>query len=75
MVFISNSMPVVDAQIRCEGDRLLAGHNREMTETDPHWTVDAFDSKCTFATNGGDGLAPRVHLVAIVRQQIIQEAT
>ena len=36
-----------------EGDRLFVGHHREVGETDPQWTMDAYDSKCTFATDDG----------------------
>ena len=52
-VFFATSVPSDGASIIYEGDRLLAGHHRETAEADPHWTMDAYDPRCTFATDSG----------------------
>jgi len=51
MVF-ETSRPTDGAPITYEGDRLLTGHNREAHEADPHWKMEAYDTRCTFSTNG-----------------------
>ena len=52
-VIFATSVPADGAPITYEGDRLFAGHHRETAEADPRWTMDAYDSRCTFATGNG----------------------